>query len=102
MSDNAFAKAMNHIAVEAENQRIEEERQCRRQRLLGRICSAGGFLLGAALLGAGYHYRAPLQDYVSAKFASAPQMSAGTGEALKGIQAEASKRDQVLDQLGGR
>jgi hypothetical protein len=99
MSDKAFAKAMGRIAIEAENQRQLEERRERRQRIFSRIRSVGGFLLGAVVLGAGYYYRAQVQDYINSKLAKAPTISAGTGEAIKGIQADAEKRDQVLDSL---
>ena len=92
---------MGRIAIEAENARQLELRREKRQILFGRIRTAGGFLLGAAILGAGYYYRAQVQDYVTAKLSKTPQMSAGTGEALKGIAADAAKRDQVLDTLAG-
>ena len=100
MSDKAFEKAMGRIAIEAENQRQLEERRERRERIFDRIRSVGGFLLGAAVIGAGYYYRAQLQDYVTAKLnKSTPQMSAATGDSIKSIAADADKRDQVLDSL---
>jgi hypothetical protein len=45
MSDKAFEKAMGRIAIEAENERQLEQRRERRQRILSRVRSVGGFLV---------------------------------------------------------
>ena len=99
MSDKAFDRAMDRILNEAEKERQLEERRERRQRIFGHVRSVGSFLLGAAILGVGYYYRAQVQDYVNAKLAKAPQISVGTGAAIKGIAAESEKRDKILDDL---
>src|SRR5262245_50501701 len=102
MSDKAFAKMMGQIARENEAEQLREVRDQNRRKLMGKIRTAVTFLAFGALLTAGYLYREPLQKLAEDKFLSKPKVGkveGGTGEALKGIQAAAEKRDQVLDQI---
>ena len=96
---NNFKDAMSNIAREAEAQRMLEERAQRRQALVSKIKKVAGFLFGAALLGTAFYYHNELQDYVSSKFASKPQISASTSASLNKVEAAAEKRDQTLDEI---
>lgn len=99
MSDKAFEKVMNRIAVEAETERVREIESQRRHELFGKIRKAGVFLFGAAILGCGYYYRANLQTFVSEQLNQKPQIDGNTGTALKSIQENAAKRDKALSEI---
>ena len=100
MSDKAFAKMMDQIAAQAEAEEKRELKTQRRRQLFSRLRTAFMFLLWAGVLGCGYIYRAELQQFVSEKFlTNKPQIDGSTGQALKGIQAQADKRDQILNEI---
>jgi hypothetical protein len=95
----SFDEAMNKIALQAKAQQLLEARAQRRQALIGKLKKIGGFLVVIALFGAAYYYRNDIQAYVSAKLDTKPKMDATTAAALKGVQADADKRDQALDEI---
>ena len=102
MSDKTFAKVMSQIAAQDEAEKARELVVARRRRVLARARGGIMALLWAALLGCGFYYRAELQQFASETFFGKPkagQIDAKTSATLQGIQAQASKRDQVLDQV---
>ncbi len=99
MNDNAFANAMNQIAGQAEKERAQELRAQQRQALLGRVRGVAMFLTIGAALAAGYNYRTELHDFVMAKLDAKPASNSQTAQALSAIQANAAKRDKVLEDL---
>lgn len=102
MSDKSFDQAMNQIAAQAEAAQLREQEAQRRQRLFAKVRVAFMFLLWTAALGCGFYYRAELQQFASDKFFSKPkvgQVDGNTSEALKGIQSQADKRDQMLKEI---
>ena len=102
MSKDAFANAMNQIAAQSQAEKEREVQAERRQQLYAKLRSGIAALMLMGLLAAGFSYRAEVQQFVSETILSKPkvgQIDGRTGEALKGIQAQADKRDQVLSEI---
>lgn len=96
-----FDDAMGQIARQAQAREILEARAAKRQALYDKLTKVAVFLVFTGLLYAGYTYRNQLQDYVTAKLSAnnKPQINASTTAALQSIQANAEKRDKVLDDI---
>jgi hypothetical protein len=102
MSNKSFARAMNEIAAQAEAEQLSELKAQNRQRIYAKARSTLAFLLWTALLGCGIYYRKELQKFASEKFLDKPkaaQVDEATGKSLNTIQAQAKKRDQVVDEI---
>ena len=100
MSNKAFARAMSQIAVEAEKEREQEMKAVRRRHLLSKLGMVIKIGAVVAIAAVGYTYRAQVQSFVTKKLEpTAPEIGTGTGQALKGIQQDAAKRDKALDDI---
>ena len=102
MNEHAFTNAMNQIAAESHAQNERELEAQRRQRLYARLFTGVKALLWLGLIAGVFSYRSEIQQFVSETVLSRPQVGqidAKTGEALRGIQAQAEKRDQVLNAI---
>jgi len=99
MNNDAFARAMNQIVNEAETQRQEEARTQRRRELFGKARRSLVFLFGATVIGFGFYHRQELQQFVSSKLDTRPQVDGQTSGSLTNIQAQAARRDQALDEI---
>ncbi|TAL01966.1 MAG: hypothetical protein EPO07_07855 [Verrucomicrobia bacterium] len=100
MKNVAFTDAMNQIAAEAESLQQREEIAARRRQLYAKARGWVAGLLWAAFLGCGFYYHHELQQFFSEKFlAQKPRINGTTGAALKSIEAQAAKRDAVLDEV---
>ncbi len=98
MSD-AFKDEMSKIAVQAEARRLLEIRAQEKHRQMNKIKGAIFFLMVTAALVVAYYCRDDLQKFVNAKLDRTPTVNAATSDALKGIKANADKRDKALDEL---
>jgi hypothetical protein len=100
MSNQSFEEQMKKIAVHDAALRVHEAKLARQAELKGRIVK---IVIAVVLLGvlvAGWQYRDSLQKVASENLQpTKATIDGGTGQALKGIQESAAKRDAVLDSL---
>lgn len=100
MSDKSFETQMKNIAAQDNALRLHEQKLARQAELKSRIIKVVVTLIFLGALAAGWYYREDLQKVATEKLQPAKAtINDGTGAALKGIQEQAAKRDDVLDSL---
>lgn len=98
----SFAKAMEILGEEANEEQLREAKLQRRRKTMGRIRKWCGFLVFVGAIGYGYVNRGPLQDYVYDKFFKNDKGSVAETTAkntLGGVQEQAGKRDSILNEI---
>jgi hypothetical protein len=102
MKDRTFAKAMTQIAAEDQAARLREQELQRRLQQREKLRRGIAASLWVALIGCGFYYHAEFQQFATEHFFHRPktgQVDPRTSKALQGIEAQAQKRDEVLNEI---
>ncbi|MDB6056549.1 MAG: hypothetical protein JWO95_393 [Verrucomicrobiales bacterium] len=95
---------MEMLGEEANEEQLREARLQHRHKIMSRVRMWCGFLIFVGAIGYGYVYRGPLQDFVYDKCfkndnGSGSVAETAARETLGGVQAQAGKRDSILNEI---
>lgn len=100
MNDHAFARAINQIAAEAEQQKLAEAKAEQRRLTLARVRKVCLTLVGAALVVYAYTHRGEFGQQIQKLTQSqTPAAESELAKNLQDVRASAAKRDNALEAI---